>query len=478
MRVGRRGTKTRFAMLAAIAGHGAGAHGAKQFPGILQGGDVVWVAQDYPNLTTVVWREEFIPRFAHLPWVTLNQNTPGPLVQVHGQGTLYLRSAEAIDGIRGIGKTLRGVIVDEAAHLDLERALLDVILPACLDNGAWLILMSTTNAGRDGNSKQRVPSYFNLICEEIRAGKRRPEWQEFTGTAYDNPTLATSAIDELVSEYEHGSAAVRQEVFAELLRGGVGQALPQLDTEHHLIPRQTVPQHWTRFGAFDWGFQHPYCFGDFRADEDGNVLLVDTLWGRSQLPDQIADTIVKTFGERAFKYTVAGLDCWNDVRARGESTPTIAEQMHRKGVMLSRANVSRVSGLTNMRLYSQWQATPAMQERIPRFRMMDTAGNRRGLAQLQAMQLDPKDPEDALKVDADHKGEGGDDFYDMCRYGLASRPINAKALSEHEVRYGADPTVKPLSLKKGMRQPEYIGPESELADHDSGGWTTQLPSGL
>ena len=58
----------------------------------------------------------------------------------------------------------------------------------------WLILMSTTNAGPDGNTRARVPSYFNLICEEIRAGKRSPEWREFTGTAYDNPATNTGNI--------------------------------------------------------------------------------------------------------------------------------------------------------------------------------------------------------------------------------------------------------------------------------------------
>lgn len=421
--MGRRGTKSRFALIAGVAGHGPGRDGARQFPGIMEGGDVVWVAQDYPNLTTVMWREEFVPRFGHLPWVTLNAQDH--FVSVRGRGTLYLRSAEAISGIRGIGKKLRGVIVDEAAHLDLERGLLDVILPACLDNDAWLILMSTTNAGADGNVAHRVPSYFNLICEEIRAGERSEEWEEFTGTAYDNPSLTASGIDELVAEYPEGSPALRQEVFAELLRAGIGLALPQIDEEHHLIPRQPIPMHWTRFGAFDWGYNHPYCFGDFACDEDGNVLLVDTLWGREEFPDQIAQKIAKTFRMKQFRYIVAGHDCWNEVKARGENTPTIFETMHQNGVTMMKANISRVTGLSNLAVYTQWQATDTHKERTPRFRMLDTEGNRRVLKQLQMMQRDPKDPEDALKVDADAAGKGGDDGYDMVRYGLASRPLRA-----------------------------------------------------
>lgn len=433
LRVGRRGTKSRFAMIAAVAGHGEGKDGARQFPGIMEGGDVVWIAQDYPNLTTVMWKEEFEPRFKHLPWAKLRAH-PDYSITIDGGGTLFLRSAEAISGIRGIGKNLRGVVIDEAAHLDLERSLKDVILPALLDNGGWLILMSTTNAGLDGNTEKRVPSYFNLICEEIRAGERSDEWQEFTGTAYDNPSLNQAGINELVSEYADGSASLRQEVFAELLTGGVGQALPQIDREHHLIPAQRVPAHWTRFGAFDWGFNHPYVFGDFRCDDDGNIVLVDSLFGRGELPDAIAEKIVKVFGERSFAYIVAGHDCWNEVKARGERTPTIREQMAAKGVVMRKANISRVTGLTNLRLYTQWQASETMPERTPRFRIMDTTNNRLVLANLQAMQLDPKSLEDALKVDADHNGKGGDDAFDMVRYGLASRPFVPKVTLQVPVK--------------------------------------------
>ena len=439
LRIGRRGGKTRAAIIAAIAGHGPGPDGARRFPGILagpeadgkeSGGDVVWLAQDYPNLTTVVWREELVPRFKPLEDAGLcTINSAEHFVSVHGRGTLYLRSAEAVSGIRGIGKRLRGVIVDEAAHLDLEKALLDVILPACLDNRAWLMLMSTTNAGSDGNTKHRVPSYFNLICEEIRAGLRGPEWQEFTGTAYDNPTLSSDGVDELVREYAPESPALKQEVYAELLRSGVGLALPNVTAETHMVERFAVPNHWTQFGAFDWGFNHPYVFGWFAADEDGNVVLVDTLWGRQEIPEEIAERVSKVFPVKQFRYIHAGHDCWADTRARGERVPTIAEQFARLHIPLARANISRVSGLNNLRLYLH-----KTDETKPRFTMMKTDGNRRVLQTLMGMQVDPANVEDALKVDADSAGRGGDDGYDMVRYGLASRPMVARLPDERKGR--------------------------------------------
>lgn len=431
LRVGRRGTKTRFALLAATVGHGDGKDGAKLLPGILEGGDVVWVAQDYPNLLRVAWKEELKPRFGHLSWATLSEQHH--TVSIPKLGTLHLISAEAIDGIRGMGKNVRGIIVDEAAHLDLEGALLDVLLPVCLDNNGWLVLMSTTNAGPDGNSAKRVPSYFNLICEQIRAGQRSEDWVEFTGTAFDNPTISPQAIRELIEEYPPDSPKLKQEVFAELLVAGVGLALPKIDRAHHIVPRYAIPSHWTQFGALDWGFNHPWVFGWYAGDEDGNIVKVDTIWGREDLPDEIATTIRQSGAPITHARFVihAGHDIFTHKgRAIGFKGPTIAEKLRLQGLKVIEASISRVLGLDNLRAYTDW-ADPSPEHphgKTSRFTMMETAGNLRCLAQLQSMQIDPKDMEDALKIDADSAGRGGDDSYDETRYGLMSRPILAKAI--------------------------------------------------
>src|SRR5690348_4498174 len=122
-RVGRRGTKTRFAFLSAIHGHGPGwEQGEPKFPGILQGVDIFWFAVTYGNLTTVLWNEEIQPRFGPLEdagLCTLNKTDHD--VRLHGLGALMLRSAEpdAIRSVRGVGKRLGGVIIDEAAWLAL-----------------------------------------------------------------------------------------------------------------------------------------------------------------------------------------------------------------------------------------------------------------------------------------------------------------------------------------------------------------------
>lgn len=250
LRCGRRFGKSRFAMVAALDGHGPQLpDGTRKFPGILQGGDVVWVAQDYPNLTTVMWREEFVPRFKHLPFVTMNANEH--TIAFQGLGTLFLRPETAIGGIRGIGKNLRGVILDEAAWYDLDSALKDVILPALLDNDGWMILMSTTNNGEDGNAEKRIPSYFNLLCEEIQHGKRSVEWAEFVGTAYDNPRLNSKAIDDLVAEYKDAEVSLKQEVYAELVEPGAADQVIKREWCVAAAGRHKVP--WFSDGEWALG---------------------------------------------------------------------------------------------------------------------------------------------------------------------------------------------------------------------------------
>jgi hypothetical protein len=194
---------------------------------------------------------------------------------------------------------------------------------------------------------------------------------------------------------------------------GAGLGLSDLKRSTHLIAARPIPEHWTLFGAFDWGYAHPFSFGLFAADEDGSCYLVDSCSARRMQPPEIAERITDCLAGRTLRYIWAGHDCWADVRARAENIPTIAEHFARLGLPLVKANISRVSGVQNVRRYL---AAPA------RFYVMDTPSNRKVFECLESLVGDPDKPEDILKVDADENGEGGDDAYDMVRYGLASRP--------------------------------------------------------
>ena len=409
-RAGRRTGKSRAGLIAAILGHGQG-----EFKGVLDGGDIVWVTPDFPQ-ARAIWREEIRPRFAGVPGVTVHETDKR--LTLAGLGSLEIRSAENIDSVRG--RQFDGAIIDEAAHLDAGYAWQAVLRPALTDRGGWALFISTPNAGHDGNAEKRTPSFFNRLCQEAASGVRGPEWGTWHHTTDDNPKLARAEVAALRAEYPHGSPTLAQEIDADLVAAGV--YVLQLGTAHQteLTPADCAA-HWHYFAAMDWGYAHPTAMGLFAADQSGRVVLLDAAHAHRTTPPGLADTlgriVAKWVPEGAhLAYTVAGLDCWHDIKARGEAGPTIAEQFAARKFPLLKATVSRVSGLNNLRRYAEGSS--------PRLLFnMAAPGVQRVWDTLTGMVADPNDPEDALKVDADVDGRGGDDAYDMVRYALMTRPL-------------------------------------------------------
>lgn len=257
-------------------------------------------------------------------------------------------------------------------------------------------------------------------------------------TVQDNPIYANDA------QYMATLNTLPQRQRQQLRDGkwglGVGRALDELDERRHIIPAREVPKHWKVWGAYDWGFGHPFSFGWFAKDEDGVVYLVDSTSGHRMLPWEQAERIKNKAPERARAIVVAGHDAFAKRQAMGGDTPSIADTFRDYGILLVRASIDRVMGLNNVREYIKWQG-PNDTTWPPRFRIMDTPHNRDVVFPvLESMMLDPDDPEDALKRDADSDtGKGGDDPYDMVRYGLAYEPLKPK-LEEPEIS-AFDPQV-------------------------------------
>lgn len=208
---------------------------------------------------------------------------------------------------------------------------------------------------------------------------------------------------------------------------GVGLALPMVNPDVHLIPQFEIPSHWPIFGSFDWGFAHPFSFGLYTSNEDGRRFKIDTTTGMGLQPRGIVermDATLERWGieKNRVRYVAAGHDCWQEKRAFGENTPSIADQFLDLGYTLVRANISRVAGLNNLR---RWLSVD--EEGIPPLTFFDTDGNRAALEQLESIPTDPKNPEDAFKTDADEFGHGGDDIYDETRYAMADRQPAARS---------------------------------------------------
>jgi hypothetical protein len=303
-----------------------------------------------------------------------------------------------------------------------------------------------------------------LFFEPWKRGTLAAPWFFRAATISDNPHIPESYKASLTNlpepEYKRfvlGDWTVVQ-----------GSALYELDDRKHFIAPFDVPRHWTRFGAFDWGFAHPFIFYECAVNEDGRVFVLQTVKGRRLADDQILERIKVRVDVTRLRYAVAGHDCWGDRKKDG--TPTVHERFAEGGLVMTQASTARVAGLQNLNDFLRWREVgaeipgrvhedgrPVREDDDPALVFFDNPGNRAAVEVLKTIMRDPNDPEDALKVNADSEtGEGGDDEYDCLRYALASRPPRA-------IGTGMDARVRAFS------------PASLAADADTRKHNTHAP---
>lgn len=249
------------------------------------------------------------------------------------------------------------------------------------------------------------------------------------GSVWDNPIYANdpSYIAQLMSMNERD----RKYLLDGSWDSPEGSAFSELDARVHLVKPFLVPSAWNLYAGHDWGYQHPWCVVMYAVDEDGYMWVVDTVWGRRDQDSQIAIKVASRLPVDRIKTTWAGSDCFSKHTARREEddAPTTAERYleHAKW-SVTRANTARVDGAKTLRELLAWRGIgPDGSDAVPLLRFMDTPGNRRLFQQLEALTIDPDDPEDVLKIDAtpemlEKTPWAGDDGYDSLRYAVHSRP--------------------------------------------------------
>ena len=305
------------------------------------------------------------------------------------------------------------------------------------------LMRGSANPGGAGHAwlKRRFLEKCGALGQHIWADPKTGLTRRFVPARLaDNPVLDLND-----PSYRKRLEGLPDVLRAQLLEGdwgaSSGLALGELDRRIHLIEPFPIPKHWGGFLSMDWGFAHPTSIGFFRTGPEKLVVLQDALRLHRHQPVELIDRINEKLGDLEVHqgYTQpwsafwAGHDCWADVRARGEDVPTIAEQFARAHLPLQQASISRVAGLNNMRDYITLRDFGG-ESRDPRFVIFSTPGGRHVFSSLESMVTDPNDMEDSLKINADEYGVGGDDDYDMVRYGLASRPIHPKTMKKKRVK--------------------------------------------
>ena len=314
----------------------------------------------------------------------------------------HYRNESDIDAYLGI--EYDGVGIEEATQL-AEKKITDIRTCVRTSRDDWRPRSYfTTNPGGVGHAwfKRRIITPARLKCE--------------TDTRFVFATSKDNAF--LNRDYMKVLGDLKGWLRAAWMDGDwdieAGQYFSTWRHDRLVRPWFKAPENWRVWASMDYGFTHPTAVY-LHAEADGKRYTLDEYVQRKTLVPQHAANI-KAMLERngvalsRLRTFVAGRDVFSQ---RGDSqAKTIADQYREHGIKLEAANDDRINGAGTL-LDLMGDADAGLP---PKWEISERCA--RLIECLPALQHDPKNPEDVLKVDADEEGEGGDDSYDSCRYGL------------------------------------------------------------
>jgi phage terminase large subunit len=227
-------------------------------------------------------------------------------------------------------------------------------------------------------------------------------------TLFDNPYLSEDGM------YEANLLSLPEHQRRQLLEGdwdiNEGAAFPEFNRRVHVSEPYDIPASWVRFRACDYGYSSYTGVLWFAVVPGSEQLVVyRELYVSKILATDLADMILEIEEGEKIRYGVLDSSLWHN---RGDTGPSLAEQMITKGCRwrpADRSRGSRVAGKNE--IHRRLQIDDFTEE--PRLVIFDHCKNI--ISQLPSIPLDKKNPEDVDTHSEDH-------LYDALRYGVQTRP--------------------------------------------------------
>lgn len=201
-----------------------------------------------------------------------------------------------------------------------------------------------------------------------------------------------------------------------------GAFFPEFGPQHIIAP-QSLPDHWLRFRAMDWGSARPFCVGWY-AVSDGELsafprgaLIKYREWygspgqpnvGLKMTAEQVADGIKERESRGEVSYGRADPSMFAQ-----DGGPSLAERMMGRGIVFAPADNKRVAQRGAMGGWDQLRARLVGEDNRPMIYFFATC--RDTIRTLPALQHDADKPEDLDTESEDHAA-------DETRYACMSRP--------------------------------------------------------
>ena len=217
------------------------------------------------------------------------------------------------------------------------------------------------------------------------------------------------------------------------------------DRNKHVITPFTIPKDWVKFRSFDWGSARPFSVGwwaiaDGSTDHERGAIIRYKEWYGASEPnvglkltaEDVAEGIVARSADETYSYSVADPACW-----KVDGGPSIAERMHKSGVLWRRADNQRINGWDQMRQRFVGDDSPMLY-------VFNTCVD--SIRTIPLMQHDDHHPED---IDTDMEDHAADDW----RYACMSRPWIKPTPTVIEARFPQHRTINEImALQKRKRE--------------------------
>ncbi len=322
-------------------------------------------------------------------WIGFDELTQWPTPYAWDYMRSRLRSANSKD----LGLYMRGTTnPGGAGHGWVKKMFID---PAPAGESFWATNIETgdTIAFPKGHSREGEPLF-----------KRR----FIPASLFDNPYLSESG------DYEAMLLSLPEHQRKQLLEGNwdinEGAAFPEFNRKIHVTEPYEIPDSWAKFRACDYGYGSFTGVLWFAVSPSEQLVVYREMYCSKVTATDLADMILDAEAkDGTIRYGVLDSSLWHK---RGDTGPSLAEQMNMKGCRWrpsDRSRGSRVAGKNE--IHRRLQVDEHTEE--PRLVFFSTCTNT--IAQIPIIPLDKKNPEDVDTNAEDH-------LYDALRYGIMTRP--------------------------------------------------------
>lgn len=259
-----------------------------------------------------------------------------------------------------------------------------------------------------------------FIDQEYNAGEIPENYTFIPARVYDNTVLMDADPN-----YVAALQALPEDLRRAHLDGDwdviEGQFFKEWRRDKHVCEPFTIPAHWKRFRAMDWGYNDPCCVLWFAVSPDKRIYVYDEYYHAQRNVNEVASWIRRQTGATKVSYTVGSPDMWQhrgmqNMTRKGITGESIAESLAISGVPVMPADNSRMVGWQRVREFLS-----DAPDGKPWLQVFSNCVNL--IKYMPMMQYDEHDREDAK--------DGNDHAPEALRYGLMSRPSPAFAAKQN-----------------------------------------------